>query len=120
MFLPSSVRIFLSSKPTDMRKSHHGLSSLVRQRFSEPLVSGHLFVFYNKRRTLLKVLFYDRGGMALFYKRLEKGRFCIPEPRRQGGPLVLASADLQMILAGLDPGQVTPQKLWEPGTVRKS
>lgn len=116
MFLPSVVKIFLSSQPTDMRKSHHSLSSLVRQRFPEPLVSGHLFVFYNKKKTLLKVLFYDAGGLALFFKRLERGRFCLPEVNAEGSPPVLSSADLQMILAGLDPRQVKRQKLWAPGS----
>lgn len=119
MFLPSSVKIYLSSQPTDMRKSHYGLSSLVRQCFPEPLLSGHLFVFYNKPRTLLKVLFLDRGGLALYFKRLERGKFRLPEPLGEE-PRVISSADLNMVLAGLDPKQVKPQKLWEPMSQKSS
>ena len=69
MFLPNSVKIFIASAPADMRRSHNGLSGLVRQQFTESILSGHLFVFYNKRRQRIKILFYDRGGLALYYKK---------------------------------------------------
>ena len=113
MFLPESVKIFLASEPADMRKSHDGLSALVRQQFTETVLSGHLFVFYNKKRNRVKVLFYDRGGLCLFYKRLPKGRFQLPDFKQQG-PVRLSGADLNLILAGFDPRQLKPQKLWLP------
>ena len=78
MFLPSSVKIFLAAKPQDMRKSHHGLSGLVRQQFTESVLSGHLFVFYNKKRNRIKILFYDRGGLALYYKNCPKENSASP------------------------------------------
>lgn len=114
MILPSAVKIFLSSSPTNMRKGHHGLSALVRQCFTESLISGHLFVFYNKKRTLIKVLLYDRGGLATYFKRLERGKFILPELSGKKTPVRLSSAQLNVILAGLDPNSLKDQKLWLP------
>ncbi|MDF1667569.1 MAG: IS66 family insertion sequence element accessory protein TnpB [Planctomycetota bacterium] len=114
MFLPSSVKIFLASQPADMRKSHHGLSSLVRQHFSEPLISGHLFVFHNKRKNRTKILFYDRGGTVVYYKMLERGRFKFPETSDRKGPIQLNSAQLNALLAGFDFSQLKDQRLWLP------
>ena len=114
MFLPRSVKIFLSAAPTDMRKSHNGLSSLVRQQFNESLLSGHLFVFYNKKRDRLKILFYDHGGLAIYYKRLAKSRFKLPELLRDQELVTLTAAELSIILAGLDPAQLKKNRLWLP------
>ncbi len=114
MFLPSSVKIFLAAKPQDMRKSHHGLSGLVRQQFTESLLSGHLFVFYNKKRNRIKILFYDRGGLALYYKKLSKGKFCLPLVPPVTRPIILSSAQLNLILAGFDPADLKARKLWLP------
>lgn len=114
MFLPSSVKIFLASLPADMRKSHHGLSSLVRQHFSEPLTSGHLFVFHNKRKNRTKILFYDRGGTVVYYKMLERGRFKFPEMCDRKGPIQLNSAQLNALLAGFDFSHLKDQRLWLP------
>lgn len=114
MFLPSVVKIFLAAEPADMRKSHHGLSSLVRQHFTEPLLSGHLFVFYNKRKDRTKILFYDRGGLVVYYKRLEKGRFRFPETEGRPSVVCLSGAELNALLAGFDLSQLKDQKLWRP------
>lgn len=117
MFLPSSVKIFLASKPADMRKSHHGLSSLVRQQFPDSLLSGHLFVFHNKKRNRLKILFYDRGGTVVYYKLLERGRFKLPDFGTDSDPLALNSAQLNALLAGFDFSQLRDQRLWHPCAV---
>ena len=97
-----------------MRKSHHGLSSLVRQHFSEPLVSGHLFVFHNKRKNRTKILFYDRGGTVVYYKFLERGRFKFPDLSENKGPIQLNSAQLNALLAGFDFSLLKDQRLWLP------
>jgi transposase len=76
MLIPESqVRIWLYAPPTDMRKSFDGLSALVRTKLAEDPLSGQLFVFINRRRTQLKVLYFDRGGYCVWAKRLEQGRF---------------------------------------------
>jgi transposase len=76
--LPSALRIFLAASPADMRKGFDGLSLLVREVIAEDPLSGHLFVFRNRRRDRVKVLYWDRDGFALWYKRLEKGTFRFP------------------------------------------
>jgi len=73
--LQNSTKIFLYRFPADMRKSFHGLEILVREVLKQDPLSGHLFVFLNKKRTHLKTLYWDRDGFCLFYKKLEQGTF---------------------------------------------
>ena len=76
MFFPESrIRIFLCIKPVDMRRSFDGLSALVKNHLGEDPLSVHLFVFINRRRTYLKILFFDRSGYCIWAKRLESGQF---------------------------------------------
>ena len=79
MFFPESrVRVWLYARPTDMRKSFDGLSALVKNTLREDPLSGHLFVFINRKRTHIKVLYFDRSGYCIWTKRLEQGRFHYP------------------------------------------
>ena len=76
MFFPEGrVRVWLYARPTDMRKSFDGLSALVKNVLGEDPLSGHLFVFLNRKRTMVKVLYFDRSGYCIWSKRLEQGRF---------------------------------------------
>ena len=76
MFFPEAhVRVWLYTRPADMRKSYDGLSALVKQVLHEDPTNGHLFVFINRKRTQMKVLYFDRSGYCLWSKRLERGRF---------------------------------------------
>lgn len=80
MFFPESqVRIWLYTRPTDMRKSFDGLAAMVKHQLQEDPLSGQLFVFINRRGTYMKVLYFDRSGYCLWCKRLEQGRFHLAE-----------------------------------------
>ncbi len=73
--LSSSLRVFVCEQATDMRKSYDGLAGCVEQIIGEDPLSGHLFVFFNRRRTMVKMLLWDRSGFCLIGKRLESGIF---------------------------------------------
>ena len=74
--LPPTVRIFLATAPADMRRGFDGLASLTTSVIGENPLSGHLFVFRNRRGDRLKILSWDRDGLALWAKRLERGVSC--------------------------------------------
>jgi transposase len=93
------VRIWLYAAPTDMRKSFDGLSALVKTKLAEDPLSGQLFTFINRRRTQLKVLYFDRGGYCVWAKRLEQGRF---HPIGEGEKRPLEWTELKLILEGID------------------
>lgn len=97
---PPSVKIFLSRAPTDMRKSFDGLSALAREVIRQDPLSGHLFVFRSRTGDRLKILYWDRSGYCLWYKRLEEGTFALPEGDAEG--VELDPADLAMMLEGID------------------
>jgi transposase len=99
--LPPTVRAFLCTRPTDMRKGFDGLSGLVGTCFGQDLLSGHLFLFVNRRGDRLKILYFDRDGLALWYKRLEAGTFQMPATTGADG-IELKPAQLAMILSGID------------------
>ena len=82
MFYPTHVRVFLATGNTDMRKSINGLSILVAQHLEMDPLSGHLFVFCNKRQNMVKILYWDRNGFCLWHKRLEKQSF-LDGPKRK-------------------------------------
>jgi transposase len=100
--LGPTVRIFVALDPVDMRKSHHGLAAIVREQLDLDPLSGHLIFFVNKRRNLAKILFFDRTGLALLYKRLERGTFQLPQADGEGGRTEIDPASLAMILEGID------------------
>lgn len=111
--LPSSVQIFLSSEPTDMRKGVDGLSGHVLQ-WGQDLYSGHLFVFVSKRGDRVKILTWDNGGFVVYYKRLERGRFRIPKITNEKQTLEMDSAQLSMLLDGIDFSRVRRPAKWQP------
>lgn len=98
--LPTSVRIWLAMRPTDLRKSFDSLAEVVRQQLQGDPLSGQLFVFRNKRADRLKLLYWDEDGFVLIYKRLEAGTFRFP-PADQAG-VEIRAADLQLLLDGID------------------
>jgi transposase len=98
--LPSSVRIWLATAPTDLRKSFDTLAEVVRQQLQGDPLSGQLFVFRNKRGDRVKLLYWDEDGFVLVYKRLEIGTFRFPPAQAAG--VEIRAADLQMLLDGVD------------------
>ncbi len=101
--LPPSVRVFLCLTPADMRRSLDGLAAMTREIVREDPLSGHLFVYFNRRRDRVKILFWDRSGLCLYYKRLEKGTFRLSA--FEAADTVRAeveSAELALILEGID------------------
>jgi len=103
-FPPSpSVRIFVGREPVDMRKGFDGLSGVVIGIVDEDPQSGHLFVFFNKRRNRMKALVWDGSGYWVLYKRLEHGRFQVFDRMTlKRGAFELTSTDLALLLDGID------------------
>ena len=106
--LSAAVRVFLCTRPTDLRKGFDGLSGLVQDCFSQDLLTGHLFLFLNRRRDRIKILYFDRDGLVIWYKRLEAGSFQELEPTPGAAPLAgsagieLSATDLAQLLGGID------------------
>ena len=98
--LASTTRIFVYADPTDMRKSFNGLSGLVKEHFQVDLFSGHLFVFFNRKRDYVKILMWDNDGLSLWSKRLEAGTFEKLISAEQG-TFEIDSAGLVMMLRGV-------------------
>jgi transposase len=102
MHLPASVRVYLCASACDMRKSFDGLHALVAQAMELNAFAGHLFIFANRRRDRIKILYWDRDGFAVWAKRLEEGTYAMPfgesaEKRRE-----ITAAELCALLSGID------------------
>ena len=106
--LPPSVRIFVCLRPTDMRRSFDGLARMASEVMEQDPLSGHLFVFRNRRGDRVKILYWDKDGYALWYKRLEAGVFRFPEA--EGGRIEVSSSDLALVLDGIDLASVKRHK----------
>jgi transposase len=95
-------KVFLCLTPADMRKSFDGLSELVRTGLGSDPLSGHLFVFRNKRGDRLKLLYWDADGLAVWAKRLERGTFQFPSTSSSAASVEVTSTELALILGGID------------------
>jgi transposase len=113
--LPPSVRIYLATEPVDMRKAFDGLAAATEHTLAQDPFSGHLFVFWNRRADRVKVLWYDGNGFALYYKRLERGRFHLfagDAPAR--ACVEVRASDLALILQGIDLRGAKRRRAWSP------
>ena len=99
MILSSAVRAYVCAEPVDMRKQIDGLAQLVESVFAADVFGVQMFVFLGKRRNKVKLLWWDRHGFFLLYKRLEHGRFPRPEEFARGG---LSMGELMAFLEGID------------------
>jgi transposase len=112
--LPPSVRIYLATGKVDLRRGHDGLGAIVRSQWKADIYGGHLFVFVGRRADRCKILFWDRGGFVLYYKRLERGRFRIPAVSAGANSVTIDATELAMLLDGIDVVSVKRPKRWEP------
>jgi len=114
--IPGSVRVFVARDPVDMRKSFEGLANQVQFMLGRDPLSGHVYVFLNRRKTLLKMLVWTRGGFTIVYKRLERGCFAFPEQiaSASSASVQIDMRELSMLLEGVDLKRGRVHKRWEP------
>jgi transposase len=106
------TRIWLATGVTDLRRGFGGLHALIAQEFGQSPLNGDLFVFANRRRDLLKIFFYDTGGLWVCGKRLERGTYRWPQPGQK--IITLTAAELQLLVSGIDLRQTRARPWWRP------
>jgi transposase len=108
--LPASVRVYLATSPCDMRRSFDGLHALVDGVLQLDAFAGHLFVFGNKRRDRVKILYWDRDGFAVWAKLLEQGTYAMPFPEAGEVRREITAQELGALLSGIDLSQAQRRK----------
>ena len=99
---PGNVEVWLAAAPVDMRRSFDGLEEHVRAFLGHDPLSGSMFVFRNRSSQRVKILWWDRDGLAIYYKRIERGTFQFPSARGEQKSIAIDSAALMRLLSGLD------------------
>lgn len=116
--LPPAVKLYVAVQPVSLRKGFDGLSLYTQTVLRLDPLSGHLFVFFNRKRDQVCLLFWDRSGYVLWKKRLERGRFRLPALVRGAVPSAeIEAAELALILEGLDLRAARRRPRWSPGAV---
>jgi hypothetical protein len=115
--LAHGVNVFICTDPADMRRSFDGLVGMAENLMKQDPLTGHLFVFRNRNRDRLKILYWDRDGLAIWYKRLEQGTFQFPtdlKPKEEKPISVeITASDLSLLLGGIDLGSVHRRRRFE-------
>lgn len=115
ILLPRSVRIYVAMGPTNLRKSFEGLSNEVRTILRSNPLSGHVFIFVNRRKTQVKMLMWTRGGFTIVHKRLERGCFSFPSSvSPETRSIEIDAHELAMLLEGLQLGTQPGARRWNP------
>jgi transposase len=115
MLLPRAVRVYVATAPCNLRRSFEGLTNEVRATLAMDPLNGHVFVFLNRRKTMVKLLVWTRGGFTIVHKRLERGTFAFPRQVQLGVSSVELDVDeLAMLLEGIDVSRVRRSPRWEP------
>ena len=112
---PTQLRVFAATAPTDMRKSFSGLVGLVEKELGQQVEAGGLFLFFSRRRNAVKVLFFTGDGLAIFYRRLERGTFELPQAVNTCGDakgIELKMSELTLILEGIQLASVKHRRRW--------
>ncbi|MCH9683054.1 MAG: IS66 family insertion sequence element accessory protein TnpB [Deltaproteobacteria bacterium] len=110
--IPPTMRVFVAVAPTDMRKSFSGLAVAARAVVAKDPLSGHLFVFFNRRRTMMKSIYWDGGGYCLIAKQLARGTFVLPAAKERG-VVELGASELALLLEGIDLSNARRRPRWE-------
>ena len=119
LIVPPQIKVFASLAPTDMRKSFHGLIGIVEKELGQQIEDGDLFLFFNRRRDRLKVLFFTGDGTIILYKHLERGTFETLRPAdnntSESSPkdcLTLSTEELRLLLEGIELSSVKRRARW--------
>jgi transposase len=115
ILLPRAVKLYVATRPVSLRRSFDGLSNEVRAVLRRDPLSGHVFVFLNRRRDQVKLLVWTRGGYTIIHKRLERGTFAFG--REVGGEaesMEIDAHELGMLLEGIEIGRARVSRRWEP------
>ena len=115
--LSLGVNVFLCTAPTDMRRGFDGLSGMAESLMQQDPLSGHLFVFRNRNRDKLKILYWDQDGLAIWYKRLEQGTFQFPTDGKTqeevAAGVEISNSELSLLLGGIDLRTARRRKRYE-------
>jgi transposase len=115
ILLPRAVRVYFATSPANLRKSFEGLSNEVRGVLGRDPLSGHVFVFLNRRHNQVKLLVWTRGGYTIVHKRLERGTFSFPaRVTSEATSVPIDAHELSMLLEGIDMVHVRTSARWEP------
>jgi transposase len=121
ILFPRAVRIYVATAPVNLSKSFNGLSNEVRSVLAKDPLSGHVFVFLNRRRTMMKLLVWTRGGFMIVQKRLERGTFSFPLRVTTDATHVEVDAhELALLLEGIELASAKVSTRWEPPTHRRA
>ncbi len=104
------TEIFLCTQPADMRRSFDGLMRMAPEHLEKNVLAGGLFVFFNRRRDRVKLLYWDEDGLAIWYKRLEAGTFELPRAENDATSITLSPSELSLLLGGVDLASVRRRK----------
>ena len=115
ILLPRAVRVYFATAPTNLRQSFDGLSNQIRSMLDHDPLSGHVFVFLNRRKNQVKLFVWTRGGFTIVHKRLERGTFTFPVRVTDGAASIAIDVhELAMLLEGIDVARAKTKPRWEP------
>jgi transposase len=118
--ISGNSRLFLYCQPSDMRKGFDGLSGLVINKLGQNPLSGDIFIFINRNRTLVKILVWDQTGYAIWHKRLEQGTFEMPRVEKTQGSIEITRQKLMLILEGISLKNIQTRKRFSLKKVHKN
>ena len=120
LLVPRSTKIYMGCAPVRMNKSFDGLSNVVRSVLQKDPLSGHIFIFHNRRRTMVKLILWTRGGFTIVAKRLERGTFSLPDSDSNEVGVEIDIHELALLLEGisLTSRRISPR--WEPSQHRRA
>lgn len=115
IFVPRAVRVYFATQPVNLRKSFDGLSNEIRHALGYDPLSGHVFVFLNRRKNQVKLIVWTRGGFTIVHKKLERGTFTFPaRVTADATSVVIDVHELAMLLEGIEIERAKTKRRWEP------